>query len=402
MKICIISKYPPIEGGVSSTIYRLSKGLGELGHEIFVVSNSWEVEEQYREIIDDDEIYKLEPNNVHFFSTSPNKKISFIPYFNPYDVKLANLSIDIIRKYDPDIIFSDYLLPYGVSAFIAKHVTKKPFIVKHAGSDIGRLFNSEFLRTVFVEIFKSADKIITNKKNATMLSTFGIEYNKCTSLRGYNFLDPREFNPEIKPLDLSSYKNTSNLPVFTYFGKFEALKKSLSLINAASKIEDDFILLIITERGEKLKIIEKILREKNIEKKTIILPFQPPWKMSSIINASTCVVCPESEETPFLPSGTHHPKKIIESMLCGKCTIVGDGVYKKYKESNNKIENGLNTIVINPDNVDEFAEKMRQIIKNPDIAYEIGNNATETIVNDFEKELKSFIDICNQVTLQFR
>jgi len=398
MRICVVSKYPPIEGGVSSTTYWLAKGLGELGHDVFIVSNCWEVEERYREVISEDELHKLEPKNVHLFSTDPNKRIRFIPYFNPYDVKLANLSIDVIRKYDPDVIFSFYLLPYGVSAFIAKQVTKKPLIVKHAGSDITRLFNSSFLRTMFIEIFKSADKIITNQKYAYLLSNLGIEQNKFTSLyKMHKSVNPEEFNSNIKPFDLSKYRELNDLPVFTYFGKLERWKKCFHLINAAAKIEDDFILLFISEGGEQSKIIEKLIKDNNLWDKTILLPFHPPWRMPSIINASTCVVSPENSEIDA-PVPGHVPKKLIEAMSCGKCTIIGKGIYEKYNNWDNEIQDGINTFAVNSDNVNELADKMRYIIRNPDVASQIGKMAEKTIVkDDFEKYLKSFVDICNQV-----
>ena len=84
-------------------------------------------------------------------------------------------------------------------------------------------------------------------------------------------------------------------------------------------------------------------------------------------------------------------------MLCGKCTIIGEGVYKKYKEINNQIQDGVNTIVVNPDNTNELAEKMINVIKNPDVAYKMGGAAEKIISVDFEKYIESFIDICNKI-----
>ncbi|MBI2654760.1 hypothetical protein HYX02_08215 [Candidatus Woesearchaeota archaeon] len=52
MNLLFISKYPPIEGGVSAQTYWLAKALGEKGHKVYVVSNCWEVEQRYREQID--------------------------------------------------------------------------------------------------------------------------------------------------------------------------------------------------------------------------------------------------------------------------------------------------------------------------------------------------------------
>ena len=70
MNICIISKYPPIEGGVSSHTYWMARELGKRGHKVYVVTNSWEVEGEYRETINREDMHLFEPKNVQVFSTS--------------------------------------------------------------------------------------------------------------------------------------------------------------------------------------------------------------------------------------------------------------------------------------------------------------------------------------------
>jgi len=50
MKICFITKYPPIEGGESSKAYWLIKGLGERGQNICCnVTNAWGMEDPFIE-----------------------------------------------------------------------------------------------------------------------------------------------------------------------------------------------------------------------------------------------------------------------------------------------------------------------------------------------------------------
>lgn len=69
MRICLITKYPPIEGGISSQAYWLVKALGQRGHEVFVVTNADEVERDYREQTEKSDAC-LASDNVHVFSTS--------------------------------------------------------------------------------------------------------------------------------------------------------------------------------------------------------------------------------------------------------------------------------------------------------------------------------------------
>lgn len=47
-RICVVGKYPPIQGGVSAQCYLMCRWLAERGHEVDVVTNADEVEECYR------------------------------------------------------------------------------------------------------------------------------------------------------------------------------------------------------------------------------------------------------------------------------------------------------------------------------------------------------------------
>ena len=87
MKICLISKYPPIEGGESSKAYWLAKGLGERKHEIHIITNAWEVEPKYRENLEIDDLEQIHPKNVFIHNTDPFIDPFFIPYTNTKERK---------------------------------------------------------------------------------------------------------------------------------------------------------------------------------------------------------------------------------------------------------------------------------------------------------------------------
>src|SRR4029078_6431690 len=48
LRICVIGKYPPIQGGVSMRTYRTAHALAARGHEVHVVTNAKEVELPFR------------------------------------------------------------------------------------------------------------------------------------------------------------------------------------------------------------------------------------------------------------------------------------------------------------------------------------------------------------------
>ncbi len=48
MRICIIGKFPPIQGGVSMRTYWSAHGLAARGHEVHVVTNAKEARAPFR------------------------------------------------------------------------------------------------------------------------------------------------------------------------------------------------------------------------------------------------------------------------------------------------------------------------------------------------------------------
>ncbi len=252
MKICFICKYPPIEGGVSSKVYWLARALGERGHEVHIVTNALEVEDEYRETLDiNDPNYS--PKNVYIHSTDPSPTIeanpSHIPFSKMYCEKLASLAIKVIEEHNIEVIDSWYLIPYCVSGFIAKSFTNVPQIIRYGGSDSQRLYPSPYLNNLLDKIIKSADTTMTNT----------ISMQKVT-------VDIQAFHPKVVPMNLSSYitnqKYSPGIPIISYIGKithhFET-KGLIELVDACKNIENDYLLLFVAN-GKKLNEFKKLVK----------------------------------------------------------------------------------------------------------------------------------------------
>ena len=381
MRVCFISKYPPIEGGVSAKTYWLAKALGEQGIEIFVITNSLDVEPEYKEVILKEDKQFFEPKNVKVFST-PKEAITPIPRSKYYIARLTNLGIDVIRKFDIDLIYSHYLLPYCVSALFCKKLTNKPLVVRHAGSDLGKLYEDPYLRTLFVEVFRGADRIISShkiKKMEKIIKKHKISLDMFVDFHQY--VNTNSFNQNVKPFDLSPYFNKSleNIPIFSYFGKVSRLKKTKEFVKAASLIKNrDFLMLFVVGKSRGVKELKDYIKSVGLDKKSVFIPFQPPWKIPSLMTLSSCVVCPESLEANYLPLGTHFPQIIREAMACGRCTIVGKGMASKPGYSH--LMHNFNSIIVESTNPKEFAETMEKVIDNPSVATQIGKRARATAI----------------------
>jgi len=394
MKICTIGKYPPIEGGESSKLYWLAKALGEKGHEVHIVTNAWEVETKYREQITGDDLSgHYRPKNVYIHNTDPFINPAFIPYFKPYTEKVASRAIEVIKNFNLQLIDSWYILPYVISGFLAKQITGQPQIMRHAGSDMSRLLNSPFLKTLFISIFKEVDKIVTYPAMVPVFKSFGIPEEKM-SLNLKVSVNINEFNPRGLIFDLSKYINRDidDIPVITYLGKLGVTKGVYELAEAASSIEREFILLFVTQNTG-LEHFRGFLKEKRLEKKSVFLGFVPPWKVPSIIRRSTCVVTPERD----FPVIQHTPILPREVLACGGCLILSTELYEKLKRIG--FYNKENCFIVDPKNISDFRKTLELILENPELRETIARNArlTSERIEHFEDYVNKTVALYQEV-----
>jgi len=371
LKICIISKYPPIEGGVSARVYWLAKALGERGHEVHVVTNAQEVENEYREIIDENDPEFI-PKNVHVHSIDADTNLWHIPFSQAYAERLANLAIEVIHEYDIQLIDSCYILPYAISGFIAKNVTGRPMILRHAGSDIGKLYSSTAYQTLFKSIFKKADRVVTIPQLKQVFLDAGVHESNVLfeNLVG---VDTNAFQYDVIPFFLSEYvsEKIPSCPIITYIGKVDYYwkYKGLSeLIESVHNIKADFRLFFVAN-GKGLADFKRQVKNNNLEDKSIFLNFIPPWKIPSIIKLSTCVVVPERE----FPVPYHMPILPREVMAVGKCLILSRELYDK--QCYGDLIDGENVLIVDPKNAKQFRTSIEKIVNDPDIALRIGQNS---------------------------
>jgi len=380
MKICLIGKYPPIEGGVSSRLYWLARGLGSRGHEVHVVTNALEVEGEYREQLrGNEDLDNYQSKNVFVHNTDPFDNPQFIPFSKPYFAKLASLAIEVVRDYDLEVIDSWYILPYVISGFLVKNFTHKPQILRHAGSDMSRLFSSRDLNSLFRETIKAVDMVVTSPKNIEQFVEMGVSKEKIFS-KIETSVDTKVFNPNVTPYNLSRYKKyKQNAPTITYIGKFGFTKGIIELFEALRRIKKPYNLLLVCG-GEGQNILKQLLSYYNLSKNTILLGFVPPWRIPSIIKASTCVVHAEHD----FPVLGHSPILPYETMAVGNCLILSEELYGKRKSD--KIKKNDNVLVVNPKNIDAFRRLLLKIIENPEYALKIGRNARKVSeqIEDFD------------------
>lgn len=396
MKICVVGKYPPIEGGVSAQTYWLSRGMARRGHEIYVVTNADEVEETFRMLLEPDDREWFEPRfkrtggRVRVYNVQPFSKgaMGHIPEGNPFVSKLASVATDIVRREACQAILAYYYEPYAVAGWLASRWTGVPLIVKHAGSDLDRLFAVPDLATTYKEILRSADAVVTRQRLMPRFLGMGVRpEHLCADVP---YAVPTEvFHPGVAPLDIArlavEFGGTKPRakrrafdplrPSIGFYGKIGSSKGTFDLIAALGALaqeglEFNLLALIGRVQGEWLV---PTLREFGLLERTFVIPLLPNWKVPSFIRACTAVCFLERD----FPIAIHGPIVPREVLACGTCLVLsgeiaGKQLYRQLFEPGHNLR-----IAEDPKDHAALADVLRSVVSDPERARAIGMRGLE-------------------------
>ena len=361
LKICLISKYPPHKGGTAGLNYWFARTLGELGNEVHVVTDSIESGNYFKNL-NEERMKGYEPKNVRVHEL---KSDSPLPSKSRTSL-LVNLAMKVMEENDIDLIDTKYFVPYGVAGFFAKLITGKPLVTRHSGSDITYLLKDPSYRTLLINMLKNSDKIILDPSKLDEIKGLGVEEKRiaCCSDFGMNMKTvPKEKTKSF----LKMMGIDSELPIIGCFGKIFEGKGLLELLHALSKIKNEnFSLLLVPETNK--DGIKSYLSKFGLEEKSIILDYQPPWVMPFLYDSLTALIATEVD----FPVKMHTPLTAYEAFYLGKCTVISEETHRKppFKD----LEDGVNAIIVDPKDTDNYAKRLKWIVKNPQGTEEIGRN----------------------------
>jgi len=397
--ICLLSKYPPIEGGVSTITYRLARGLAQRGHSIHVVTNANEVESAYRIYLRPEDVEHLETSfssggYVRLHTTDCFCPDQFhVPVNNPFTTKLASLAASVVTEHGLDCILSIYLEPYGVAGHLAAEMTGVPHVVKTAGSDVGRLWKGGQFGPVYRFVIERAAGIITGRSLVTKAADFGISRRRifiaprfCVPLQEFCptgvQLDPLEFGHAPSDTSLGDAAPNPGGPPLTLgiYGKLSESKGAFSILRAMRILLDRGIPVRLLAMAHGTEDIERhfrsVARENGVDEHVRQIPFLPHWRVPEFLRC--CQVACHLEQDFAIR--THVPTTPREIMASGTCLVVSREAALKQPESY-RLVHGFNCVIVNPANdPEEIARSVRDIVCNPGSLKTIGDNGREYVV----------------------
>jgi glycosyltransferase involved in cell wall biosynthesis len=391
LKICVIGKFPPIEGGVSMRTYWTAHALAARGHEVHVVTNAKEVCAPFRMHMRAEDWERCDaaygPGSVTVHWTDPVDNSQFhIPAAGAFVSKLASIAARAHSERQFDVIYSHYVEPYGIAAHLAAEMTGLPHVIRMAGSDSGRLWRHPQFEALYDHVLRSAEVVITRGPAAERAIKRGVAQDRIAV--GGHFSVPEDlFTPEGPKLDLQGLRSevaqdselrdlvwgefAAHQPYFGIYGKLGEEKGSFALLAAMNRLK---------QNGLKVGLVAVAHHEPEIEQRfraiaqqfgladcILQVPFLPHWRVPEFLRSCLAVCCLEQgfgiAHAPIIP---------IEVLLCGTCLVGSIEVLQKLPGHPRLFSNDGCIEIADINNVASLSERLAALVENPRLAPAIG------------------------------
>jgi glycosyltransferase involved in cell wall biosynthesis len=392
MRICIVGKFPPVQGGVSMRTYWNAHRLAAHGHEVHVVTNAKEVSAPFRMLMRADDWRRCEATygtgsvTVHW--TDPVGPMQFyIPMANPFVSKLAGTAARIHSACPFDVVLSHYMEPYGVAGHLIAEITGVPHVVRMAGSDAGRLWPQPQFEFLYDHILRCAAAVIASGATADRAVSHGVAPERIAVSGG--FLVPEElFTPKGAALDLTKLRMqvaadpassdqlwgefAGDRPYFGVCGKLGDEKGTFALLAALERLKRMGIEVGLVALAHGETDVENRFRttalELGVTDRILQIPFMPHWRIPEFLRGCLAVCCLEQDFS--IPQ--HRPMIPREVLLCGTCLVGSTEVIRKLPFYE-RLPHGYGCVAVeNVDDVDTLAVRLAAIAHEPELAAAVG------------------------------
>jgi glycosyltransferase involved in cell wall biosynthesis len=350
LRICVIGKFPPIQGGVSMRTYWTAHALAKRGHDVHVVTNAKEAVAPFRMHMRDEDWQRCGGNygvgRVTVDWTDPvDRSQSYLPMASPFVTKLVTLAATAHAAHPFDVIYSHYLEPYGVAGHLVSQMTGVPQVVRMAGSDAGRLWRHPQFETLYDYVLRSAAVVVAGGSVAERAVARGVAPDRIALGGGYRLPDDL-FVPEGPRIDLGRLRSEvereggalcgelwgafpGDRPYFGVYGKLGHNKGSFALLEALRRLKraGSEVGLVALAHGK--PDIEARFRaraeELDLSDRILQIPFVPHWRVPEFLRSCLAVCCLEQD----FPISIHSPIVPLEVLLCGRCLVGSTEVIRK-------------------------------------------------------------------------
>ncbi len=379
MKILfLLDDFPPITYTSASIItYNLARELLEMGHEVFVITSVQNKSEEGRE----------EYKGLKIFRFFSNYHPRWRNWINLYNFKIVSKIKKIIKETKPDISHFHHIhqhLSYRCLK-VAKKYAKGVFLTAHDvmlfnygklmpknGNDIYRVSTwdqikgarkryNPFRDIIIRHYLKYTDKIFAVSNSLKKLLRINGIKNVETI---YNGIDINDWKIDLDKVRKFKEKyNLQNKKVIFFGGRLSGAKGGDQILKAISLIKKkikNIVLLVAGERNKYVAHMERLVKELSLEKNTVFTGWLEGDNLKSAYHSADISVF---SSLCFETFGMNN----LEAMACKKPVV--SSYFGGPKEV---VIDGKTGYLVNPNNIELMAEKIIDLLKNPQKAKQFG------------------------------
>ena len=331
-RIVIISKYPPIEGGISSRTFWLARALVERSHRVNIVTDRLDAAPEYsvQQYEDGPEIKDL---SIH----RPSTEMPWhIPNNNHFYLDLLNTAVQVIKETNAEVIDTGYLVPYGLVGYLASQISGVPFVLRHGGSDIHKFLNAGIFSELLKDAVRKASLVVTDRMNYRTM---------CQLSDNVVVTSPYVPNPSFFKRSAEPAQEKPTLALIGKSNYYWTHKAWDRVVNIMERLEDKFRFIIVSQGigFEYFKqYAEKRLDNRNLVWKNFVQPLEMPRLINEVDGVFALF-----KHLPF-PAFSN---LVLEVLCCSKRVITDASTILDFYESEGvNIELFSSGIVQIPDN----------------------------------------------------
>jgi glycosyltransferase involved in cell wall biosynthesis len=407
VRICVIGKFPPIQGGVSAQTYWTAHRLAARGHEVHVVTNAKEAALPLRIYMRAQDWQRCEAaygsGSVKVHWTDPiDASQAYIPVASAFVTKLAAIATRLHAAQPFDVIYSHYMEPYGIAGHLAAQATGAPHVVRMAGSDAGRLWLHPQFEALYDHVLRRAEVVIAAGAVAERAIERGVDSGRVAS-GGPHDLPNDLFTPDGPSLDLDLVRAeaksdpelrdqlwggfAADRAYFGIYGKLGESKGSFALLDAMARLRRDGIDVGLVALAHGGREIETRFRQRagqlEFADRILQMPFLPHWRVPEFLRSCLAVCCLEQD----FPIRFHSPMVPREVLLCGTCLVSSAELIKKLPR-HERLPSGYGCVAIEDVNeIAQLSERLASIAQSPHLAAVVGARGCR-----FARELQQNVD----------
>lgn len=343
MKILLIGKYPPMQGGISAKTYWLFKRLKTFGFEYKIITLNESDYSIKDPVMDCEDIQVIEENDVPWH----------IPETSLIDDQIIHSALKSAQNFSPDIVETNYLWPFCKDALLVSKLIKKPLLIRHAGSDIAKFHNTGSFSKIMSTYLNEADAIVTNHSSESIIKNLCDNHKKIHSTQRY-IPNPESFKPVLPQNKCDKTFDILFAGKINYHWRYKGLELLLKVIKK-NNLKALFII-----GGKYKNEMEKQISDYNLEDNITIVDFVHPEQMPEMYHSCRFVWC--WEET----GGVDDFSNILwEALFCNTPCIVNSLTSGKIKSE--EIPDSFNSLIWELDNNTLFEFDFKYINSNTDL-----------------------------------